>query len=195
MERFACSFVAPDGTFLTALSALFGDVLNADWVQGNRAVGSDDGSNITALSGLSIADDQWAEVIFGALDGVVYCGPCVRCGAPGSGNGYAYLANNPLGSFLLRYAGGAFSVLATDSQVPNPGDTLYLSAVGSVVAPYLNGVIATMGSAVDGTYSAGVPGLGSFRSSPDTGMVSFRAGDFLVAGAGSAMMLTWIPGL
>lgn len=197
MIRYSVTFADPDNTLLTDVSPLFGDVINPMWVQGNKAIGSNDGSNLTALTGLSVVADQWAEVVFGPVDAgaiLVYPGPCVRCGAPGSGNGYAYFASNPGGSFILRYAGGVFTAIASDGQAPNLGDTLALWAVGNVLTPYLNGVPATMGPVVDSLYAGGFLGLGSFRWTPDIGMVSFSAGDFLSA-APAGMMPSWVPGL
>lgn len=197
MILYSSSFVAADNTLLTDFDSRFHDIIMPMWIQGNRAIGSVDGNNLTALTGITFNDDHWAEGVVGESDAgefLVYFGVAVRCGAPDSGNGYVYIASGAAGSYLLRYDSGTYTVLASDSQLIAPADVMRLEAVGNVITPYLNGVPATMGFVTDSTYGSGASGLGSFRQSTIVGLSSFSAGDFLIASPGLIMPL-FVPGL
>ncbi len=173
------NFIATNGTFLTAFNAAFYNVLGAMYIQNNGALGSDGDSHIAGVNDGSFLADHYAEAVISSLTAgsVGYVGVAVRCGAAASGNGYAYLTTCTGGNaFLLRYDVGSFTVLGTGA-VLSPGDTIRLEAVGNVLTPKVNGVIADIGAVTDNTYATGVGGAAGFRSDVLDLLGSFKTGN------------------
>jgi len=142
-SEFGVAAVGPNGAFEQTLTGAGGVV--AFW------------------SGTQFASNQFAQCNVGdagVSGGGGYGGPAVRCSAnggyvinwpqPGSGNAlYISLYSNT----------GSFSNLAAESVGPfTPGDVIRVTAVGSLITVYQNGVSVL--SVSDSTLPSGAPGIG-----------------------------------
>lgn len=112
--------------------------------------------------------DQSAAGVVARLGGVSYTGLALRCGAPGSGNGYWWVGT-PGFAEVGTLTGGVFAVLGTTSAFV-AGDVLEFIAQGTDILCYINGVLDT--SFVDATYATGVPGVAAFRNDKASGMAN-----------------------
>jgi len=191
LPRTFSSFTAADGTHLTAFDAVFYDVFNAVGIQANRAVGVGNtaDANITAVNE-TFSNDQFAEAVIGASDNSsgtsVYIGVAVRCGGPGSGNGYPLTSSRQGLAYLLSYSGGVSSVLASTSTQAQPGDTIRLEVSGTSITALLNGSSwSGLGTVTDSTYASGKGAIASYRGSSTDGLSSFTTGN-LGGGGGAA---------
>jgi len=178
MFSFSRTFIAPNGTLLPAFDPLFYDVNGALVIDTDAACGTSGGSDVdmVGVSGLW-PSAQVVEGVVGRLGGVSYTGLAVRCGAPGSGNGYFWLGT-PGVSFFEVLVGGVFSVIAS----PTPfaaGDAIRIEADVDFEL-FING--ASVGVYSDSTFASGNPGLAGFRADLASGLASFSAGSLRSSG-------------
>lgn len=167
MLPFFTNFIASNGTLLSAFNSRFAAVAGDMDINTNAACGTSGGSvDMVGCYDPTFKADQEASGILVRVADPDYAGLALRCGAPGSGNGYWWLLAGSVAE-MGYLSGGAFTVLATTS-LASSGDTLRFRAIGTSLLCYINGVLDT--TVVDATYATGVPGVAAFRNGKNSGM-------------------------
>jgi hypothetical protein len=178
MPLFSTSFVAPDGTLLPAFNPVFANVQGGLVINTNAAcgTGTDPLVDMVRVS-LPFPAAQFVEGVVDRLGGTSYTGLAIRCGAPGSGNGY-YWIGTPGISYFGYLVAGVFNNLATPGAFA-ASDLIRIEADINFEL-FINGV--SIGTIIDSTYSSGVIGIAGFRNDLASGMRSLRGGDLHPAG-------------
>lgn len=176
MLPFARTFIAPNGTLLPAFDPRF------YVVQGNIVIDTDAAcgtSTDPVVDVVGIADAfapaQFVEGLVARLGGVSYTGLALRCGAPGSGDGYWWLGSAASGGDFGYILAGAFNVLFSPPAFA-AGNFIRMEVDDSTNFNFLiNGVsVATFS---DATFPLGTAGISGFRNDLASGMANIRAGN------------------
>lgn len=176
---------------------------NASWVyqtgtfnvNSNAAFGSSATSLAYRSDGANTASEFAQEtVVETVVSATQNHGPCVRV-QTGAFSGYCLqLATN---TFIVGiWNAGAFTPLGTfASSAPVTGDVVKITAVGSTISGYKNGIL--IGSVTDATFSTGETGAYSAASANSNGFSNFQSGQIpscTIALDGSPDGVTWNAG-
>jgi hypothetical protein len=142
------------------------------------------GPPVTGDTGGTWPADQYASTTVGAtLNSTGFQGPAVRMSTASSGYFIdAYVAAGPPTVNLdIITAGSATLLEPCGAYTPAPHDTWTISAVGTTITGYLNGVSKCV--ATDSTYASGYPGIWQYSTgaSSDSQIEQFNAGAFQAA--------------
>lgn len=174
------AFTYSNGNLATVSSAKWTkDTAFADPVvtsnQLNAAFDTDAAARISSWSGSTA--DHYSEAVL-ATDGGDNGGPCVRS----DGAGTFYCVGTIAGAIrIFEVTAGSFASIAGPTGAYAEGDTIRISAVGTTITVYANGV--QQAQVTDGTITTGRPGMTPFSNAGKWD--NWAAGDFAAAGGGS----------
>ena len=134
-------------------------------------------------SAVTWPNDQWSQcVAVAAVDGGNEIGPVVR-GSTSADTKYQASVHGALGGSVVtriqKFISGSYSLIADSTATVNPGDILYLEAVGTTITLKVNG--STVASTTDTDIASGNAGLCIYNGTgTDTGnqIDDWSGGDF-----------------
>ncbi len=190
---------AVSDNFQRANGALGANWTNWSWsgavgpqISSNTATGGGGGGTTSGAfwSANTFANNQFSQVTFGAVPaGSDWAGVTVRqAGNGGSGYLGLWFANNGSSLFMLFAENGTSSPpsLSSVSGSMSAGDTLAISANGTTINLYHNGLLVL--SATDSTYSSGKPGVAFYAAAgAQTSAVTLWQGNDTLAVATSSL--------
>lgn len=192
MSYFSTSFVAPDGTLLTAFNPLFYGVNHDLAIYSNGATGFSSSAGVLDMVGIALGfgPDQYVE--FSILttpggDSSAVGGALLTQGA-GSGNGYYWLIQcNTAMAYFGYLTSGGFTNIYSNSIAVSSGDLFRFEVDAGTFALYQNGAVWVNGLS-DSTYTTGNPGLVGYLDDHVHFIPSMAAGQLHPAPRGD-----WMP--
>src|SRR5574343_2079742 len=175
MAAYTDSFNRADGGLGSAWTNITADVLAivSNAVRGGTAGNTHYAHVATATR--DFADDHYAQITCTAVTGNDSMGPCVRVNGSGC---YSIRADTTSDATrrIVRIDGTTRTVIGTVTITIAANDVLKLTAEGSTIKAYKNGV--RQDTATDSTYSTGQPGMFYLRGGTGAGRIdNFEADD------------------
>lgn len=180
------NFTTANGTVLTTYSANWTADRNNFVINTNALAPSANLSDCCAKwNADAFNNDQYSQAVVAAMDAsaTITMGVCVR---EGSGNFYGFRVTTGVRE-LYKISTGSFTSLASDTVTCSVGDVLKITAAGTTITAYVNGVsILSVTDASIGSGSAGVCGSGHFSGTVAQRVDSWEGGN----GTGAAPAAT-----
>jgi len=156
--------------------------LGANWtmvngtieILSNQAHGSTDGAdNFAAYTGVSFANDHYAEVSIPVGSASTFKGPAVRLSGSGASRN-AYFFNSGSGPGIYKQVSGTQTFLVAGTA-PASGDIVRLEVIGTTLNYYLNGTLNA--TTTDGSLASGSAGIWIFDNAASATVDDFNAAD------------------